>query len=732
MSELNGRIVAHRNDRMGGRLISILNAIRISRDYGIPFVVAWVNHGRTAEELKTPTDIFTPDFVERHFVDGAIDADAWAALDDLDATQFRNAENMREAAARGAGFLSQRSVGATVLPWEDEGEVRLRLAQCFDGIGFSDAIRRVSAQIDNRLAGTHLTAYHIRRGDIISNPITSQKLWPNKYIPREFYEVHLLRQMQDPEAACLVFSDTHHEVEQLKSLDARVLSFEDLVDGEDLAPGQRDFLELFAMSRCREIFGPPHSAFSQTAATLGGCTVYPVQESLSETERGEAMELMIARMDAPETHFLGDGDLGQCFPFVVEHLRASGQHPRARNLLAAQVNRGFTRAYAFPLISELCVECDDIGGCLKVQEAAWQRPVTGDEALGPVAAHAALAHVAAGDAAMAHRLAHAAWWFGPLERMVNGTLNLLLSAGWMAGAPSYPIDQRMVGRKGNSFPVGDAYLKRLNAVVPPGGLEERIGYPWQVALRDWRLVHGKRVGRAYWNNNRIRNTLNRFEKSHPKKRGTPELASLEAVLLRDLGELDEARARNSAALAAYPGDPLYLKREADILLEAGEIDEGISRLEEATDGAGRDICYLATLGHWYGRAKRPDEMASVFDEISKCDHNLIEIKLMTADVLRRQTATRETALQQIDAAVELGHGSQRLIGAKARILSELGRHAEAARLYEGLARSGVAQPSVFVTMYRAFKKAGDLVPVEKVVAQSPYDIAEIRELAGDL
>ncbi|MDV7141670.1 hypothetical protein R3X27_03135 [Tropicimonas sp. TH_r6] len=731
--DLSGRIVAHRNDRMGGRLISILNAIRISRDYDIPYVIAWVSHGRTAEELREPTDIFTPEFVDRRFVPGELSAEQWAALDDLDATHRNTEAEFRAAIASGAGFLSQRAVGTTVLPWEEDAPVAKRLAACFDGIGFCDTIRRVSERIDEKLAGTHLSAYHIRRGDIISNPITSQKLWPNKYIPREFYEVHLKRQLEDPEAACLVFSDTKYEVDQLKAAGGdRVMTFEELVGDEDLKLGQRDFLELFAMSRCKEIFGPPHSAFSQTAATMGGGTVYPVEDALTAEEHSEAVELLISRMDSPRKHFLGDGDMGQCFPFVMAHLRGRGEAARARTLLATQVNRGFSKPYIYPAISELCVECTDLAGAKKVHKAAWSRPVSGDEALCSVAAHAALAHLQAGEAREAHRWAHAAWWLGPMDQIMPSVLSALLSAGILEAAPSYPIDARMIVRKGNLFPGGDPYLNQLNAVEPPQGwrAKGKVSYPWEIALRDWRMIHGKRVGRGFWNHTRIRNGLARLEKNNARIAGAPQLESAASVMLRDLGEHDAALARNRAALRAHPEEPLYLKREADTLLEAGMVQAAVARLEEAAEASGRQVCYLAALGHVYGKAGRSEEMASVFGELAGQGHDLIEILLMTADVLRRRPATRDAALAQADKAAQLGHGSLRLQTLKARILAETGQLEASAALFRQMARGGLAQPASFAHMYRIFGKAGELATVEAVVAESPYEMAEIREMAG--
>jgi hypothetical protein len=118
-------------------------------------------------------------------------------------------------------------------------------------------------------AGKTLTAYHIRRGDIILDPIASNKLWPNKFIPQEFYEQHLDVTLRDPNAQVLCFSDTPIEVDRLKENDPdRVQGFKDLLGNREFTTGARDFLELYAMSRCQQIYGPPSSAFSQTAMAI--------------------------------------------------------------------------------------------------------------------------------------------------------------------------------------------------------------------------------------------------------------------------------------------------------------------------------------------------------------------------------------------------------------------------------------------------------------------------------
>lgn len=78
---------------------------------------------------------------------------------------------------------------------------------CIDAFTFSDPVQEMVTKIVDVFAGKTLTVYHIRRGDIILDPIASNKLWPNKFIPREFDEQHLDITLQNPNAQVLCFSD---------------------------------------------------------------------------------------------------------------------------------------------------------------------------------------------------------------------------------------------------------------------------------------------------------------------------------------------------------------------------------------------------------------------------------------------------------------------------------------------------------------------------------------------
>ena len=358
-SEIRTTIVAHRNDRMGARIISMLNAVRIARDYDRPYSVGWTTGGRTHEECRDPTYIFSQDYVDAHFFDTAELAEVHDDLIDLSTVGGTEAK-FRTALARGKTFMSGVMRGAIVLPWEDEEAVTAALPGCLDAFDFSDPVRAMIAEIEEMFAGRTLTAFHVRRGDIIHDQIASNKLWPGKYIPREFYELQLERLLEDDSVRVLVFSDTPEEVTRLKAMAPdRVLGIEDLFGQRDLTSGARDFLELYAMSRCKRIFGPPSSAFSQTAATIGGGTVFDVQDSLSEDDQFAALERMTDRLEQRSPLFLNDGDVGQSLHFLARHLLRKGEPDRAFRILQSYIDDGFDKSFVFQLYCEIaaCNSC---------------------------------------------------------------------------------------------------------------------------------------------------------------------------------------------------------------------------------------------------------------------------------------------------------------------------------------------------------------------------------------
>lgn len=729
---LAGHVIAHRNDRMGARLIAMVNAMRIADALDLPFSVGWTTHGRTSEEIRNPSDIFSEQFISDHFFGGEELAIIWGDLVNLGALEPTTPEAIKSAALKGNSFLSEVTIGSIVLPWEDAATVQAALPHFFRQIPFSPVVTAAMARIDQLFEGLSLRAYHIRRGDIISDPITSEKLWPNKYTPREYYEVHVRQFLKNGGDRCIVFSDTPAEIDRLKAIDERIVAFDDIVPNDGLKIGQRDFLELYSMSKCPEIFGPPESAFSQTAATIGGGTVYAVQTSLTQAEQSIAMELMAKRMEQPKRYFLGDGDVGQNFPFLIAHYEAAKQPAVARDIIKQLVDGGFSRSYAYPQLCKLSLACGDLQAAHGILAAAKRRPIMAEEAMADLYAFTALAHMEKGDKDAALDSIQAAYWLCPLSKSVCGILNMMLTVGWLDTATIYPYDKDLVRNKGRLFPQNNPELDVFNTVPLPGGYTGKVKfYPWDLAVRDWRFIHGKKLSRAFWQKGKLQNELTRLIRSSSNLAGSPQLSSAASIYLRYLEKFDVALNESRQAEAAEPFHPLYAKRSADILLDAGETAQGLFELERATELSEGNPYYLAQLGYWYGKAKMPDDAYATFEKLAEIPHTSVELTMLTSDFLRRRIHSRDRALGMIDDATQMAHGSLRLLTGKARQLLTLDRIDEAATIYRDIAAQRTAHQSVFVQMYRMMLKLDQEQLAQSVIAETQFCIDEVATLADN-
>jgi hypothetical protein len=110
-ADRTGRIISHRNDRMGGRINAMQNAMRIARDYELPFFVGWTTGGRTSEEDRDPSMIVDADWVDAHFFDSDILGGIYSDLIDLSVLvgdERWTLAKFLETLASGERFLSAR------------------------------------------------------------------------------------------------------------------------------------------------------------------------------------------------------------------------------------------------------------------------------------------------------------------------------------------------------------------------------------------------------------------------------------------------------------------------------------------------------------------------------------------------------------------------------------------------------------------------------------------------
>lgn len=710
IDDIHSCVVSFRADGMGGRLTAMLNALRVARTYDLPFYLAWTTHGMVRPELREPAHIFDRDWLDAHAFDWQVYNPVHRRLIDF----FSLPDDMTRAdfdarVARGDAFVSQTFMKPVVLPWEDEATVLADLPNHLDGITFSAPIRETRAKIDAALAGTDLVAYHIRRGDIIGDPIASNKLWPSKYIPREFYELHLERALERGNTRALVFSDTPEEVARMKEMGGdAVTTFDDLVGDVPLELGQRDFLELYTMSRCPHIFGPPGSAYSSTAAQLGGGDVTAVEQALSPDDRKRAMDRLTDRLEQRSPLFLGHGDTGQTFPFMIDHMLDQGRPDRAREILSGYLRDGFDRAYIYRLLAELSVYTNDLSHCDSVRDAVFSNPVYQELSVTEANAFGAIARLAAGDHDAGRRQAMTAFWERPLERVtVQTAMNVALSAGAICAERGFPHDPALTMRSKTLVSPNKTLLAPLNDLQVPGWSGEGwLHYPWWVVLRDWQNVTGKRRSRTF----NVATTIDaQFEQLFRKlsgRDGTAPVLSLKGLHHRLMDRHGDAITAHDAALAQAPDMALYHKRLADTLFDKGDADAAVTTLRHAVQLSGDHPCYLADLAVHLRTLRQKDEVDAIWARLADLDHDYIEIHLTAAHMLRRRPGTREQALAILERLSDSVHVHNRVHTLRARVLLELDRADDAAAVYCDLVDTGLSNPAMHAKLEDQFAEIG--------------------------
>ena len=243
-----GFFIGLRKDQLGARLLMMLNSIRLAEDYGTDFRINWFPRGAMAPKLDTPADLFDEAFIARHFIDNA----DFEALDDRTRPLWsflkdRGPDRLEAHLAGGGHVLLDEGFEIVEFPWEDAAALRGRFRGFIERIGFHPVVARHMAAIEAAMTGERRTiAYHIRRGDILNEEPWKHKEWPAKIEPDELYSAYLEK---NPDAGALVFSDQPESIARFAAAHGKVRAIDDLVDLSDCKPVQRDFLELFAMSR---------------------------------------------------------------------------------------------------------------------------------------------------------------------------------------------------------------------------------------------------------------------------------------------------------------------------------------------------------------------------------------------------------------------------------------------------------------------------------------------------
>lgn len=678
-SDRQGRIVAVRNDRLGGRLGALLNAKRIADDYGAGFGFTWASHEAVSPELQKPEQLFSEDFLKNYRETalgfGELQESA-LAVEGLPANTDRD---WLISQLRIGNLRCSEAMKVVRLPWEDPQEVAERLVGTLGTVDFNPVVMRAMARIRDDLGEAALVAYHLRRGDIIdpsSRP--SNVLWPTKYIPRVFYEEHIERVLStEPDARIVIFSDAPHEVEAFCALSSRVIPAARLIDDVDLEPLQRDFLELFTMSLCKRIVAPGASAFSSLAALLGNSRVVPITADLSKAERERALTRLTQQLDETPDAFAGDADLGQNFPELIAFHTSRKTPERAREILQKHHDRGFRQSYIHDLLAEQHFWAGDADAALDLARSLRDRPILTDLANAQVYAWAGLAALSANRVVEAIRMAHIAQWLQPnlpISRILTGAL-----LGLEGSSPQlYPVAPELVQNKRSIVWRFSAIAERLPAV---GEDSKTLSFlPFELDIRDWREVQSLRLPSAFWNVPNQKKMIGFFQSSYRRDLDAPGVKSALGQVLMQAEAAEDGARMILEAYDAAGDDPLVAIRRARLLWAQDRQQAALNAFAEAAELAGQHVCFLAEQGIALMKAGKKGRAIELFSKIAQQDHDFIEIHIATADVLRRSGKTRSTALQIAARIDEMVPGARRTAQIHQKVLEQDGQKHKAAEI----------------------------------------------------
>ncbi len=323
---IQDQIIGFRRDRIGARLICMLNVMRLSRKFGVSGTYLWLREPQDSPypELADPRDFLAADFVARHIriIDQPPERGQRQNVNTV--TSGSNVEGF--AAMLAAGRLYECDSLAEIIRFMDEpaadaaADIRDIARQVVLAPPLAEALAKARG-IVARAGGGDPVAIHVRRGDILDSDPWSYSAWPSKYVPDEFYRGFI----DEAEGPVIAFSDTPAAVTHLAQGNPRVIAVGDLFDSRSLSVAARDLLELLLMADCAQVGAPGYSAFSRAATVMGRCEIAALPASLPAETRVAAYDALLERMIARPDSFFAPGDLAQSIAYGAKHAVTTGR-----------------------------------------------------------------------------------------------------------------------------------------------------------------------------------------------------------------------------------------------------------------------------------------------------------------------------------------------------------------------------------------------------------------------
>ncbi len=579
MAGTQGKLIAFRADRMGGRLIALLNTLRFARSYDLPFVVHW----RDSDGLGDGSELFHPDFVRDHFIDKPTYRqmkESATAIGTVIHSQTREA--FLQHLEGGMHVLLDPPFDVLRLPFEDEAQVARTFRAVVDDLPLNPVLaQHLDALRDQLRDGRRTVSYHIRRGDLTSDMRAMNRAWPNKFVPDEFFETHIRANLEGDGTRTILFSDNQAVLDRYTAMFPGLLTFARIADTSALTEVQRDALELFAMSLSDLIVAPPSSAFSSTAKTIGGGDFRDVESQITPEARHEALDLLAARLRDEPHLFANEGEIGQYLVYACEHLVKTGRRAKfiriARQHIEGGLNIAFVHAmtvremYFDGQYQQIC----DMRAAIDRGFVAFQR------SFAQVALYHGLALLMLGRRQAGLQQITSAFWHEPVEGEINALAGLLRAQGDFDDSNFWITDPEIERLFPNRFVV-DHVRNYYTPLIDAGVLGfERMVPTNRVMVWEWPDFTRSDLRGHYKFRGHFRTILRILERRVWSPDLKPHFDSFTGMIALREGDLDQAETMLTEAIAAKPQIAIFHKRLAELRHEQDRHLEALAAMDEA-------------------------------------------------------------------------------------------------------------------------------------------------------
>ena len=633
MTSKKGLFIGQRKDRMGARLLMMLTCIRLAEDFGTTYRVNWFPQGADAPELDQPQELFTQSWMDEHFLSqkefGKLTQNAlpiWSFQNDTSPDRLMAHLNA------GRSVIVEEGFEVLAFPWEDIEAIRPRYRDFIHQVGFTDEIRAIMERADAKLSGQGVSAYHIRRGDILNGLPWKHTTWPAKIEPEELYEAHLEK---NADKTAIMFSDQPELIARFQKRFPKLLKMSDIADVSGMTRAKRDFLELYTMSRADQVIAPVISAFSMAAARVSGQQRKVFRDVLSEDEYQVASERVVQRIKGGVSNFIDVSEASHIYAKSLFHMFQFGSADRSQEALEMAepiLEAGSDNAF-LPLLQALNL----------FYLGRWREALAAtdlalkDDNLWPedYAVLCALRCAILGRLKKRWRAAVSfsqAFWAKPLRPDVV-----------VLGSRAFYRDQLSL----RALPVTDWSLQRhirrpwfnFNAHVAQRKALIRLPCNFDMILVDWAdLALDQKAKRLLSDRSRMNLLLDGLASAKDVIKEDPRRQSLEAVLYAHLGEIPVYaaidRARHVKSLC--PDNPLYHKRLADLYELEGDAVQARLSMAEALACDPENPFLMFAMGRLLERVRAVEQGESQILNAADIDDATASIQGMAGQIhLRR-------------------------------------------------------------------------------------------------